>query len=302
MSNAEQRLKSLMCKCTRYPLVHKPLQSITRTRFFPEAIWNRIPIRRTFSVVLDDVSPGFVYASSCADVVGRALFWRGPYGYEHETSETFHRLAIRARVVIDVGANAGFFSLLACASSSASKVVSFEPVPHVFKRLQTHVRLNGWGDRWDVRQQAVSNVSGVVALHVPHGEQPYNASLNTSGFHGVEGNLIDVATTTLDEACGDLEGIDLVKIDVENHEDKVLQGMTGILQKWRPAIVVECIPGGPIKEVESILSSFGYRYFLLGKNGPVQMDEIIPDSSGTFRNYLCTVSETSDYNAKNADA
>jgi hypothetical protein len=66
--------------------------------------------------------------------------------------------------------------------------------------------------------------------------------------------------------------VDLVKIDVEGFEDKVLEGMQETLKRWHPAIIFEVLPGGPAKAIEDVLRPLGYSFSCITPNGaePVQ--------------------------------
>jgi FkbM family methyltransferase len=149
--------------------------------------------------------------------------------------------------------------------------------------------MNGWEDRCQALSVAVANVEGSAKLHVPFGDVPKSASLHSQGFRGYEGSLIDVPVTTIDAICSESERVDLVKIDVEGFEDKVLEGMQQVLADSTPTIIVECNPDGPFAAIETILTRFGYRFFHLRREGPVAADKIIPDKKERDRNFLCTV-------------
>jgi hypothetical protein len=106
--------------------------------------------------------------------------------------------------------------------------------------------------------------------------------------------VIDVPVVTLDSVCDELglNGVDLVKLDVENQEHRVLWGMQRVLDRFHPALILECNPDGPIETVESILRPQGYRFYHLGPKGPVLREQIAPDPSQAFRNYLCLADDT----------
>lgn len=269
------------------------LLALARTRLLPKAVWKRLPIDRTFRVRLPD-GADFRYAAVAAEDIGRGLYWRGLSGFEHETSRVFYDLAARARVVLDIGAHTGLYTLLACAANPRAHVVAFEPVPELFRRLAAQVKLNGWEQRCRLLDRAVSDESGSAQLHLPHGALPTSASLNLEGFRGCDGALIPVELTTVDAVCADEETVDLVKIDVEGFEDAVLRGMQRTLSRFRPAIVVECNPDGPFREVERILIGHGYRFRHLRADGPVEVDRIVPDVSERYRNFLCTAPRPAD--------
>jgi hypothetical protein len=122
---------------------------------------------------------------------------------------------------------------------------------------------------------AVSNFVGTAQMHVPFEDLPTSASLNTDGFRGFSGTLVEVPVTTVDAVMGD-KPVDLAKIDVEGFEPQVLEGMRMTLRRFRPALFIECLPDGPYREVEEILKNLGYQIYLLSHNGPIQVEQVIP--------------------------
>jgi FkbM family methyltransferase len=203
--------------------------------------------------------------------------------------QIFYKLAQRANLVLDIGANTGVFTLLACVANPNCRVIAFEPVPRVFYRLQENIKINKWDTQCEIRREGVSDTSGYTHIHVPDGDLPTSASLHRQGFRGYGGTLIKVPVTTIDDICLAGMRIDLVKIDVEGFEDKVLKGMQRNLLASTPTIIVECNPDGPFQTVEAMLKMFGYRFFHLRVEGPIAVDKITPDKSGKYRNVLCTV-------------
>lgn len=280
--------KELGRKVARAVTTRRParvvLRKMSQTGLLPEGVWQRLPVQTTFWVSLSP-DTGFRYVSSANDAIGRALYWRSVEGWESETIRIFHRLAKKAKLVLDIGANTGVYSLIVCAANPNAQVWAFEPVPRIYQRLCENLKLNGWQDRCLVRHEAVSSFVGLAKFHVPDQEYPSSASLQVQGFHGVQGQLIEVPVTTIDALCSKHERVDLVKIDVESAEDKVLEGMQQVLTESQPAIIVECLADGPYKAVQDILARVGYRFFHLCESGPIARTEIVPDER--YRNYLC---------------
>ncbi len=95
-----------------------------------------------------------------------------------------------------------------------------------------------------------------------------------------------VEVTTYDDFAEEqaLTGVDLVKIDTESTEHDVMAGMTQTLERDRPTILCEVLPGGPATEIEDILRPFGYRYHLLTAQGPVPCERVQPHPK--WRNFL----------------
>jgi len=263
------------------------LLNISYANLLPKWAWKRLPVEGTFSVFLPD-GKSFKYISIANDAIGRALFWRGLISYEPETIKVFYGIAQISKLILDIGANTGLFTLIAAASNPNCRVISFEPVPHICDRLKANIDLNNLAQRCQVRQEALSNRIGSAKFHVPFGDLPTSSSLNPHGFRGNKGYLIEVPVNTVDNIYSG-QRVDLVKIDVEGFEDKVLEGMQRVLHESAPNIIVECNPDGPYQAVEDILAGFGYHFYHLREDGPVEVKKIIPDMSQRERNFLCTI-------------
>jgi FkbM family methyltransferase len=147
--------------------------------------------------------------------------------------------------VLDVGANVGYFSLLAARHIGPSGVVhAFEPEPVNFRVLRQNVTASGH-DNIEIWACALSDRSGTQALYLSRS----NLGRHSFSFSNVPatGAAVDVPTRTLDEFAADL--IDdgppiLVKIDVEGAEGRVLRGAGGLLARDAVTVWFELWPEG----------------------------------------------------------
>jgi FkbM family methyltransferase len=257
----------------------------------PRTIWNRLPIvDDVFTVTLPDGAT-FRYRAWPGDAIGHAFYWTGVSAWEAETIGVFLALARRASRFLDIGANTGAYSLLACTVNPEARAVAYEPVPRVYERLAANIACNDLEQRIKARQAALSDHAGVAELHVPRSLVPSSASLDQRGFRNIAGELIEVEVTTADHDCTAESKVDLVKIDVEGFEDRVLAGMTRILGHDRPVIVCECNPDGPYRAVEATLAAHEYVFFHLRAPAPVAARHIAPDPAERFRNFACVPAE-----------
>lgn len=176
------------------------------------------------------------------------LFWHGLDGYEPETSRTLRFLFERASTFVDVGANCGLYSVLGALWNPSLKVTAFEPVPAIFSRLKKNVLLNRLESRIHCENVALSSKSGKATLFLPPGESldlETTATLVSDSWQATKVSplLLDVETVRFDEyeARHPLRA-DLIKIDVEDFEADVLEGMREIIARDRPFIVCEILP------------------------------------------------------------
>jgi len=228
----------------------------------------------------------FQYQPSAYDGIGRHLYWKGESSWEFETIEIFCRLALRARRVLDIGANTGTYSLIACAAHENTRVTAFEPVPRIRAQAREAIDLNGFQDRCELREDAVSDSIGTARFHVPSEALPTSASLHAEGFRSLQGQHIEVQLTTIDALLAEDDAVDLVKIDVEGFEDAVLRGMERVLRQHRPAVFLECNHDGPVQALGAVIQQHGLQLYHLRPGGPVLVEGFSADASDHHRNFL----------------
>ncbi|MBA7498664.1 hypothetical protein ES704_01401 [subsurface metagenome] len=163
------------------------------------------------------------------------------HSYEPMTTQVFKNVLCKGMNVIDVGANIGYFSLLASKLvGDSGKVWAIEPEPNNFKHLIENVRLNNMENIIPV-DKAASDVGGKTSLFV---------SKEESGEHSLVGgrlhtkDTIEVETLKLDDLI-DNHKVDLIKTDTEGHEMSVLSGASNIIARNRDLIlIIEFLPLG----------------------------------------------------------
>jgi len=147
--------------------------------------------------------------------------WLGTY--EPESRRAFRQFVREGDVVCDIGANVGFFTLLASKLAGAGGTVyAFEPVPRNLHLLRRHVSLND-AQNVTILPVAVSSRSGVA--HFAAAANPAMGGLSESGS-------LEVQTEALDELIS-LQRIappSFLKIDVEGAEVEVLTGAANALR------------------------------------------------------------------------
>jgi len=134
----------------------------------------------------------------------------------------------KGMVVVDIGANIGYYSLLAARYvGQAGKVYAFEPEPENFAKLVKNIELNCYRNIIGV-QKAVSNRNGVAKFLID-AVYPTQHRLRNSKD---EKDTIEVDVITLDNFFKD-KGykVDLIKMDIEGAEMFALEGMQRILKE-----------------------------------------------------------------------
>ena len=147
-------------------------------------------------------------------------------------------------VVWDVGANVGFYSLLA--SRKARKVIAIEPLPANLEYLHRHIALNGLESRVEVHEVAATNYDGEGKFR----PIPGNRSEGALKPYGT----MRVRTARLDRLTNELP--DVIKIDVEGNELEVLQGAIEVLRRKTGTVFVSRHSAD--LDCKELLESLGY--------------------------------------------
>lgn len=170
-------------------------------------------------------------------------------------------------VMLDVGASAGSFTLLAKHHPDMT-VYAFEPTPIGARILRENVYLNGLTDKVTVSECAVSNYNGTGIMHVIKAIGGLGVSMldGKPAWHK-DCDDIEIGVVTLDTYC-ELNRITptLIKIDVEGAEKMVLQGAKETIEKYHPFLIFETSNentdqyGYNTHELVTMVENWGYTW------------------------------------------
>lgn len=154
--------------------------------------------------------------------------------WEMMTTKIMQKYLKKGMVVVDIGANIGYYSLLAAKRVGPSgKVYAFEPAPENYAALKKNIEMNGYTNIIPV-QKAVADKNGVVPFLLDV-KEPLAHRIQDNGD---KKNNIEVSVVTLDDFFKDKEKqIDIIKIDAEGSEMFVLEGMRRILTENKNLVV-----------------------------------------------------------------
>ena len=176
------------------------------------------------------------------------------------------RLARPGWTVVDVGANAGYHSLLAAdLGGEGSQIVAFEPGARMRELLRRSLALNA--DRSvELVAAACWDEDAMVSFSVS--DDPRNTGLSSTSAQFADAGGAAVPGVRLDRWCAERAlRPELVKIDVEGAELHVLRGAEGLLRGAPPAhIVCELWPASRAAAVE-LMSAHGYRAHGIASDG-----------------------------------
>lgn len=176
---------------------------------------------------------------------------------EPSVAEAMLRTVRPGHVVYDIGANLGYWTLVAATLVGAQgRVVAFEPVPWCADAVAANIELNELGQA-EVRAQAVSDASGRARLLVV-GDADHSL-LASVGSHVETREAIDVDAVAIDDlvAAGTLAPPDVLKIDTEGAELLVLEGTRQTIARHAPRIICEVHDNNAA--FAALMDEIGYR-------------------------------------------
>ncbi len=209
---------------------------------WPSKIYNvllRIPfLKRFLSFVIQRLTPDYVDIPE-----GKIIFDKedpvmsGGISlgeYEPETVACFRSSLKDGMTVVDIGANLGYFTVIAAGRIGPSgKVFSYEPDPHNFELLKNNIDVNGFKNVTAI-PIALSDRAGTRELFFGDNQCTHSFS-DKKGT----GRFESVITDTLDNSLKAFGSprIDIIKIDIEGAEPIVLEGMKETIAR-SPNIII----------------------------------------------------------------
>jgi len=155
--------------------------------------------------------------------------WLG--SYEFGKQRRFAEMVRPGAVVYDIGANVGFYTLLAATLvGPEGTVVAFEPLPRNLHFLSAHISMNGLTNVV-VRPVALADRSGTLRFDDSGG--PSEGRLAAEGSKTVECATLDALA-----AEGEIPPPDVIKMDVEGAELLVLRGGEATIRTHRPTLFI----------------------------------------------------------------
>jgi FkbM family methyltransferase len=173
------------------------------------------------------------------------------------------------QVFVDVGANIGYFSLLAAAVvGSAGKVFAFEPDPSNFQLLEASVRLNKFEGIVQAHQAGLAAQSGDARLYLSEDNlgdhQIFTTGESRSSVHIALLNGSDFLAPRVSR-------IDLLKVDTQGSEFGVIEGLMPMLrqQSVPPRVLIELTPlslrqcGTSGRQLIELLAELGQPFWII---------------------------------------
>lgn len=209
---------------------------------------------------------------------GMGLMLRTKGVFEPLQSKLFIKSIKNGDTVFDVGANNGYYTVLASKLVGKNgKVYAFEPDPQSLKLIYKNLKLNNCKNV-TVIESALGNKKGKLALSQDT-SNPGESSLS----HKNNGKNIMVDVTTLDNfiKIRKIKKIDLMQMDVEGSEVNVLRGSVGSIQNNKIVkIITECNPSALKKFGESKISLCSFL-----KGSGLKIEALIDEKENKIKKY-----------------
>jgi FkbM family methyltransferase len=241
------------------------------------------PVSGQISVPVEDFQPLKLRVNPTC-FLGKVLFWEGMDGFEPAVHRVFRSLIGRSDMFLDIGANIGFYSLLAAKYNPAAKVHCFEPLPASFGYLSANIQLNQ-AHSVQAHRLALSNETGPTTFfYAINPKFPFIAEqlTSTGSLDQEQANRTtelaeaQVDQVTLDEFVPSLGPgrIDLIKLDTEATEHLVMDGARATITAHRPIILCEVLPGKVEKEIQSRVEAMQYVPYRITDRGLLETNDL----------------------------
>lgn len=194
------------------------------------------------------------------DHIGRHLLLSGQF--DRAGVEMLLKFAEPGARILDIGANIGYVSCCLLARIPHSHVTAIEPHPQTVELLQRNLERFP-PERSIVINGALSDFEGTLVLNV----NPFNLGASSIDRHMQDS--IDVAAISAGRLLSTLDKLDLVKIDVEGHEETVLKASANELNRLKPKAILfeeQERKSHPKGAIGLILSEIGYSVYGIRKS------------------------------------
>ncbi|AUP81068.1 FkbM family methyltransferase [Flavivirga eckloniae] len=179
----------------------------------------------------------------------RVSFYTGKY--DPELITVIHSLFNPNKCFLDIGANIGFYSVsmshLIRNKKATGHVIAFEPFEGNYLRLVKNLEINNLSKVCKANPFGLSNKSDTTEITLredfKHGANTGNAAIRTSEAMDEGFKVSPIKLERLDDIWhkdfSENKSIDMIKMDIEGHEDFCLDGGQEVINKHRPTILME---------------------------------------------------------------
>jgi FkbM family methyltransferase len=223
-------------------------------------------------------NPGLEFVALDSQVLEQ-LYWCGEQGWEPELLPWWRAFCRTSRTVLELGTNVGYFAVQGARAAPGVRYVAVEPHPVSAEACRRHLALNGVTSVELIQAAAVGDPAvSRIPLLVPADQAATPTVAFLSSDTELPADMTRNATAVLEVPTVDvrrlLDGVDLIKMDVEGQEHVLLAALRPYLRQSRPTLFVEVLAG--TVQLRALLAELcatdGYRCYALSRQGPVELD------------------------------
>ena len=181
-------------------------------------------------------------------------FWRG--SHDLKELDLLFEITKDEGIFIDVGAHTGLYTITSLKANSKNSVICFEPYFMNLSRLITNLRLNRLSSNVSTILGAVSNFDGKSKFKID-AEKSY---MSKGGKLSEDGQSIDVYKLDTLFFKKFKKKLNVIKIDTEGEDLKVLLGAESLIREHKPKIIIEAREENKI-DITNFLKSNSYRIY-----------------------------------------
>lgn len=226
----------------------------------------RLPLRLIPKGMVLPILQGRLRGTKWVVGAGEHGYWLG--SYEMGKRLAFEREIKPGSTVYDIGANVGYFSLLASILVGESgKVFAFEPLPRNVEFLRKHISINKLSNI-EVIEAAVSSQSG---------EAFFDLGASTAMGHLSDSGGLEIQMVSLDDmvSAGEIKPPDYIKLDVEGAEYDALRGAEVVIDKFQPVLFLDTHQRSAHQNTINLLEQKKYRFEILDGKPLAETKELI---------------------------
>jgi FkbM family methyltransferase len=224
--------------------VYKLINFYTQRFSFPHRGWKYFRrLLKTWDIEKREyrkkISNGMFMLLTPSEHIQQQLFWYGYY--EEPVALLLEHITEPNSIVLDIGANVGYFTLIAAKKAKTGKIFSFEPVSELCEQLRKNIEENKLNNV-EINRLAVGEHNQDAVIFLSGSDNQGMSSLRPpENFAGISQ---PIRTIRIDNWAieNNIKKIDVIKLDIEGSELSALKGMDQTLNKLKPMIIVELNP------------------------------------------------------------
>lgn len=222
-----------------------------------------------YRLIQTDSAAGRIFVDPTDNIVSKSILNNGYWN--DNMVKLFHNFVGEGDIIVDIGANIGFFTLL-CSNivGKNGEVIAFEPEKRNFDILSANMARNSKYDNIIGERLAISDKGGEISLYISENKGGHSIK----DYNDTHIKSQTVSTIPLDQY--DVSSPDVVKIDVEGAEPSVFEGMSNVLDA-KPILFFEYSDDWESRrETLNMLKSIGYTFFHIEDNyNNVSIEDIL---------------------------